>query len=84
MKGNFVIKQMMGGGRNLRLEPVKGSDAKPLVFPRNTAAYAFLITRLEARGVQSIFKEDDAENPGCMDIMADFGGALEQYAIEAA
>ena len=80
MKGSFVIKQLVAGPRF----QVMGEGGVPLVFPRNTAAYAFLITRLEARGVQSIFKEDDAENPGCMDIMADFGGALEQYAIEAA
>ena len=50
MKGNFVIKQMMSGPRF----QVMGEGGVPLVFPRNTAAYAFLITRLEARGVQSI------------------------------
>lgn len=75
MRGNFVIKRMTGP----RLEMVVDT-----VFPQNTSAYAFLVTRIEARGGAVVFKEDDAENPGCMDIMADFGGALEQYAIETA
>lgn len=80
MKGSFVIKQLVAGPRF----QVMGEGGVPLVFPRNTAAYAFLITRLEARGVRAIIKDDDPDNPGCMDIMADFGGALEQYAIETA
>lgn len=76
MKGSFVIKQLVAGPRFALMVDT--------VFPRNTAAYAFLITRLEARGVRAIIKDDDPDNPGCMDIMADFGGALEQYAIEVA
>lgn len=76
MKGKFVIKQMMSGPR---LELWSST-----VFPRDTAAYAFLITRLEARGAVSIIKDDDPDNPGCMDVLADFGGIVEQYAIEGA
>lgn len=69
----FTVTQLHDGPR---FEPIKSG------FPRASAALAWLIDSLNARGAKAIFPEQDTCNPDCFDVLADLGGYAEQFTIE--
>lgn len=54
----------------------------PQSFERGSAALAWLIDWVRERRPGAVFYTDaDPDNPGCYDIMVDYGGAVEQFAV---
>ena len=75
MDKQFVVCELIGQ----RMETVESLGTSP----RGSAALAKLIDWLATLpGEVTPYPMHDLENPGCYDIMVDFGGNLRQFAIE--
>lgn len=80
-KPGYVIKKLVAGTKLPTFQMV-GSIDGPFTFKRSSAALAWLIDRENAKGAIGVYPMPDDDNPGCIDVMVDFGGPVEQYAIE--
>jgi len=81
MGKEYVIKKLVAGTKLPTFQTL-GTVKGPFQFPRSSAALAFLIDQVNARKAIGIYPMPDEDNPGCIDVMVDFGGPVEQYAIE--
>lgn len=70
----FKLEELCNGPRWERVTPKS--------FDRGSAALAFLIDWVRERRPGAVFYTDaDPANPGCYDIMVDYGGAVRQFAV---
>jgi len=74
MATKYKVEQLCGGPRWERLTPQS--------FDRGSAALAWLIEWARGRRSGAVIMSDpDLDNPGCFDVIIDWGGAMEQFAI---
>ena len=78
-KQGYVVKKLMYGTKAPCFQTL-GTVAGPHQFKRWTAALAFIVDLVGAKGAVSCLSDPD--EPGCYDVFVDFGGEVQQYAIE--
>ena len=80
-KTGYVVKKLVAGTKVPCFQTLGTVDG-PFQFPRSSAALAWLIAWVNAKDAIGIYPMPDEEYPGCIDVMVDYGGPVEQYAIE--
>lgn len=75
----FVIKKLVAGTKAPCFQTLGTVDG-PHVFPRWTAALAFIVDLVGGKGAVSYLRDDGV--PDAYDVFVDYGGVVHQYAIE--
>lgn len=81
MSKAFVVKKLVVAGK-LPMLQVLGTADGPRTFKRPSAALAWLIDAVNAKGAIGVYPMPDEEKPGYSYVMVDYNGPVEQYAIE--